>query len=506
MTLSPSRQSHRSLRLKKPFCEVNENTADAASYVSSIPRGCTNVRDVLHDLSNTLQNRCFYNTRSDINVLADYEQQITAGVDDHTMPCWVPSADLEDVLKSALPFPYTPTGSPRLFNPVDSGELLLRLHQSLTLKPLLPLPRLVNYHKAFPLLQSASSYNFLIQLSIRHTSYGTSRQLFLDMATNGIVPDNETKSLFVRLMVRTGRWLSAWRFVQDEASPSCGKGCLHLLAELLGYRDPNEFNVKRVTNAVVLKQTDTSFSDAKYEWKEEALHVLLSNLSNESVPPDRVIFMIVRHLLRSSRGKIAKDVTLQWLRRLPRSLSIPKRRRCMAVVHLHLGLSPTGLKSHFANRKLVDKCCALHPLLRPSSSTLFLLLRSLQRVEKNPTFHAMQLVSAYQKKFGKNIIDQRVRRRIVSIATKEGRLNVARKWASELDRLDSERRIAKLVTQVVGEPGAKLPKTIKRRPFRSVMTGRNAEVRKWRWTRRRFIRRWLLMRKASSEHDAASKR
>ncbi|KAI6162123.1 hypothetical protein EDD17DRAFT_1437178, partial [Pisolithus thermaeus] len=65
----------------------------------------------------------------------------------------------------------------------------------------------MNYHfhcpKAF---RSARSYNFLINLAIRHAAFGTAMRLLLTMREELIPPNMETWKLIVRWLVRTGRW------------------------------------------------------------------------------------------------------------------------------------------------------------------------------------------------------------------------------------------------------------------------------------------------------------
>ena len=131
----------------------------------------------------------------------------------------------------------------------------------------------------------------------------------------------------------------------------------------------------------------------------------------------------------------------------------------------------------------------LRPCLYPTSSTLYLLLRSLRRVKKDPTFFALQLVNAYRKRWSSTIIDQRVRRYIVHIAIKEGRMNVARKWLSKQMRAEAGRKTLLTIRQAFGDEQVKPPTKPRRLYQRKLMPGISLENRRWRWTRRRFWRR-----------------
>lgn len=419
-------------------------------------------------------------------------------------PQWIPSSELRDLLKSASPMPHPPQSVPRLIHPSTPEELVLRLHQILTFTPIPSLRRLVRYHNSYLSLQSSTSYNFLIQLAIRHSAYGLAKRLFLAMEETRIRLDGESKMLFIRLLVRSGYWTRAWEIVHDEYSRVGSRPSVDLLPELFGRFECEEYPARRPKGTEEFSETDTAVIQARKTEGEERVikrqlplewqsHVtsgfLQSFLPANSLPSDRFIYMAMRHLLRTSQAKKARALMLMWLSRLPRCLSLPQRRRCLNILHLYLGLAGTGARVHFEGRKLVDQCLKLRPCLYPTSSTLYLLLRSLRRVKKDPTFFALQLVNAYRKRWSSTIIDQRVRRYIVHIAIKEGRMNVARKWLSKQMRAEAGRKTLLTIRQAFGDEQVKPPTKPRRLYQRKLMPGISLENRRWRWTRRRFWRR-----------------
>lgn len=440
---------------------------------------------------------------SDVDSLAPHEQR---GLSRERSPeiFWMSDEELRGVLKPALPRPSGQSKHSRLFFPLTPEELELRLHQALTHSPLPSLSRLISYHNIHSSLQSAASYNFLVQFAIRHTSYATAFQLFRRMEARQIKPNNGSKILFVRLLVRTGQWYRAWIFARQELSSGDKKATLLLWLELLGRSKQEEFNsssreLTRDKEKVENERSEGStrsralrihfFQTAPTDWTSHVLSTLSSFPPSKAQPPDRFIYMIVRHLLQDSRAEIARAVTMEWISRLPDRLSRLQKRRCLNVLHLHLAYSPFNTKAHFANRKFVKVFLERQPHLRPSSTTLFLLLRNLAGARVKPTFHALQLTFAFRKKWGTIMIDRRVRRRIVNIALQEGRVKTARKWLAAEVRESVTREALHVQRHAVGEQNVKLPWRIRRMAFSRLMLGTSVENRKWRWTKRRLWRR-----------------
>ncbi|KAL5535484.1 hypothetical protein ACEPAF_3578 [Sanghuangporus sanghuang] len=430
-------------------------------------------------------------TTVDVNSLAPHEMKASSK---DIQAGFIPERELQGVLKNVMPIPFKRTHH-SLPHPATPQELELRLHQALTFKPLPSLSRLIKYHDSFPSLHSASSYGFLVQFAIRHTSYSKAFQLLRRMEEVGIKPNSYSKVLYVRLLVRVGRWNHAWSYVRQELASGSGKSALPLLLELLGFRELREFSRKTLPDISRPMRTAPEVGDDGYhaslvrEWQKSILGIISNHLPGDAHPPVHFILTVVRHLLRNSRIKAARAVTMEWICHLPRVLSLPRKRHCLCLLHLHLAFSSKTLESYFSNRKFVDLFLQQRPDVRPNSTTLFLLLRSLTRANGKLTYHAVGLVRAFRKKWGPGLIDRRVRRRIAHIALREGRLDVAHTWMEAEDRTSRRRKLVTLQRVVVGEQVVKLPRKTRRMSFQKLMSGVDDENRKWRWLKRRFWRR-----------------
>ncbi|KAL5534280.1 hypothetical protein ACEPAG_742 [Sanghuangporus baumii] len=431
-------------------------------------------------------------TTVDVNSLAPHEMKAS---NKDIQVEFISENELQGVLKSVMPIPFKRIHH-SLPHPATSQELELRLHQALTFKPLPSLSRLIKYHDSFPSLHSASSYDFLVQFAVRHTSYSKAFQLLRRMEEVGIKPSSYSKLLYIRLLVRIGRWNHAWSYVRQGLASGNEKSALPLLLELLGFHEPREFSRKTLPDVSRPMRTAPEVHDDGYhasfvgEWQKSILGSIPNHLPVDAHPPVHFILTVVRHLLRNSRIKTAREVTMEWIHHLPKALSHPRKRHCLCLLHLHLAFSSKVLESYFSNRKFVDLFLRQRPDVRPNSTTLFLLLRSLTRAKKGKlTYHAIGLVRAFQKKWGPGLIDRRVRRRIAHIALRDGRLDVAHTWMEAEDRTSRRRKLMALQRVVVGEQAVKLPRKTRRMSFQKLMPSVDDENRKWRWLKRRFWRR-----------------
>lgn len=406
---------------------------------------------------------------------------------------WVSSHELSDTLPTVSHEVIRRENA--LLHPLTSKELVYRLHEATAFRPLPSLSRIIEYHSSYPSLQSSTSYNFLIQLCIRHTAYSVAFKLLRSMKTLGIAPTHYTSLLHIRLLIRSGRCDEAWSLVCTELATRNRYHGLAALLEMLGQRKSFQFTSKNLTddvctqNSTWSERTHSSVNDTTLpSLQSKLLSFLAEILPQDFVPSDRFIYIVVRFLLQNSQKKVAQEMTMMWLSSLPRYLSSVRQRHCLQVLHLHLGLSGKGANAHFANRRLVDKVVELCPSIRPDSSTLFLLLGSLNSSAVKPTFNALRLVEAYKKKWGNDIIDKRVRRRIASIATREGQTRVARKWVEMQKEAEKSNDVA-YSRHVLGQDSIKHSDISRDIPYRKMMPGVEAEKRKWRWLLRRLERR-----------------
>ena len=433
---------------------------------------------------NDLRRALLVSTSVDVNSLAPHETRAST---EEVEPEFIPDSELQGSLKVVIPVPFRRTRH-SLPNPSTPHELELRMHQALTFAPLPSLSRLLRYHDLFPSLHSAESHNFLIQLAIRHTSYSKAFQLLQRMEEAGIKPNTYSKLLYIRVLVRAGRWDDAWTYVRQELLFGDEKSALSLLLELLGYHAPAEFH--KDTRSTSGEQRNGGYDDSLVRrWQNNILAVIPNYLPPDAHPPVHFIRTVVRHLLKNNRTKTARAITMEWICHLPKKLSLPLKRHCLCLLHLHLAFSSKTLEAYFANRKFVDSFLRQRPDVLPNSTTLFLLLRSLTRAKGRLTHHAIGLLRAFRKQWGSIMIDRRVRRRIVDIALQEGRLGLAQRWMEVEDRASRPRKLMALQGMVVGEQAVKLPQKIRRMPFQKLMPGVDDENRKWRWLKRRLWKR-----------------
>ena len=140
----------------------------------------------------------------------------------------------------------------------------------------------------------------------------------------------------------------------------------------------------------------------------------------ERVPP-RVVHALVRaFLLTQSRRSTAIEITTRYFQTLPRELNEEQRPACLAIIHLHMTLGRAHkLSEHFAALKTLFAFLEMHHDFRPTSTTLFLLLQTL-RSTKDCGSRADRLVRSFEKRWGPDIIDHKVRRRWASLWLKQG--------------------------------------------------------------------------------------
>jgi len=401
--------------------------------------------------------------------------------------------DISNSLKVALPFVVKSTDMPRLFHPTTSHGLLRKMIKITTFKPLPSFSRLLKFHDAYISLHSTKTFNYLIQHAIRHTDYTTANKLLQRMLQEGLCFDTETRTLRIRLMVRKGDRIRALKMIKRDMSNGL-EVSPELWIELLGYIRP-----VRAGNGDV--DENTSKRDGKVgeinlpedgwrEWKEHLLESLSKTcLHIQSTRVlDRFAFTAVQHLLRESETHAAQMLTKQWLSRIPPRPNQTRTQRCLDVLHLHLAHSAMGVKGHIVAREFVKEFLQLCPGVKPNSSTLFLLLRSLKRTCVNGTAVALSSVDTFEKKWGSTMVDRRVRRRVVAIALKEGKFSVARQWLAVEERLSRANDSEVIERQVAGAQQSKIPGKYRKLPMRRYMLGQDAENRKWIWVKRRYAR------------------
>jgi len=316
---------------------------------------------------------------------------------------------------SSTKFPITTSNT--LKGGDSLSEQLIHLYMS---SPQASIQSLISYHNTFPNLQSTRSYNFLLQLAIRHSAFGTAHALLKSMHASRVPEDQTTWQLYVRLLVREGRWPDACNFVvnllRNLPRPPFVSDTVPVLAwaELLG-------TIKRGTFRGPLRSRDPGMHNVtRYQHIMRLLPKL--RVSSTDTPLPQVVHKSVAALLRMGEREAARQVTIQFLKMDPRRLG-PQ------LVHLHMAAEPGSqtLRSFYRSLRDLRAFRVLCPELEPNSITLFLLLGHLKRV-KQCGMIGHKLVRWFRRRWGNAVISPGVETRLLALAVKEKRMDLIRQW------------------------------------------------------------------------------
>ena len=291
-------------------------------------------------------------------------------------------------------------------------------------KPIPPLAAVVDYHASFPELHSTHSYNLLLAFAIDHAAYDVFRSI-LEVMRAALIPRNvQTSKLEVRYLVHTDSWDKAWESAQEypcETQPSPGEGPhipLEIWLEMFGM--PRKSYIRQSKQVGKRGGNDHPAGDAQLASRQESetwkrrLRLLLDSAPAEmndfaGVDPYTIRCM-VWCLFRLQHREEASSITKAYFRSLPSTLSVKDSASCTDILNLHL---------------------------RPDSDTLFLLLGHLRDV-KQCAIIAPSVVKNFRARWGDGILDNRVKRRVVTLALKGGRPDIAMKFMVSRDELKGE--------------------------------------------------------------------
>ncbi|KZT44554.1 hypothetical protein SISSUDRAFT_1056891 [Sistotremastrum suecicum HHB10207 ss-3] len=287
-------------------------------------------------------------------------------------------------------------------------HLIYLLHAS----PPTHIKTLVQYHAAYPHLQSTRTYNLLIQHAIRLNHDRLVVSLSRDLRTARLSPNLETQKLWIRFHVRRGQWDGAWDCLLDGRHRDLTHVPLILWAEFLGR--PRD---KHLRDSLSFKEKSTlsHFGPLGHD---------LHTLSRDSVKS-------VLRLIRSAVVRFADaghlDMAIQMLRDVLRKSPQPiSSDLCCAIIpaiDLLLSRAPQNTVCHLKLCNALDEFLAISPALQYNAGTLHALLRTLSTT-KNPGWRGIRLTQAWLKRWGVRIVDSDVRYRIAKFAMKEGRLDI----------------------------------------------------------------------------------
>ncbi|KAF8140327.1 hypothetical protein EV363DRAFT_1393240 [Boletus edulis] len=315
------------------------------------------------------------------------------------------------------------------------------------------IPRAIDYYFDSPrALHSTKSFNLLISLTLRSASFASARRLFTAMQAESIPPNMETWKLHVRWFVRTGKWNDAWKRALEISGNPNKPIPLPLWLELFGSQKRGALR-----HWVITDRKPKVHPAALYAVQLSRYRALMQ-VSPLLTPSDQVqilprtVLIITQIMYQVGQSSLALSTALSYLESLPPRIRRCDRRRILDLVNSHLSMAARhrkqGLKQHFAQRRILWKFLHARPDLAPSSTTFGTL--------------AMQCLQLFQKSL--------VRRRVASLALKEGRLDIV----AAMIRLESRFY------------------TSRRRPWRTLFSRRGAENRRWHLIVERYRRRVML--------------
>lgn len=430
----------------------------------------------------------------------------------------------------AMPFPTSP-------------QSLYRNLLFITSNPPFSIPDTIGYYFDWPrVLHSTKSFNLLISLALRGASFASVGRLFRAMRAESIPPNMETWKLHVRWFVRTGKWNDAWKYAleiterQSVATNLPNKPIpLPLWLELFGSqkrgalrhwgitdREPKlqasstadcgltsvvpgagynvrlgagleEFRVgpgvQDAQNSRLRKrlmprpyQKSSAVERLRYRALMQVSPLLTSSGQVQILP--RTILIVTQMMSHVGQRGLALSTALSYLESLPPQLRRCDRRRVLDLVNFHLSIVTrhrrSSLKQHFTQRRVLWKFLHARPDLIPSSTTLFLLLGPLRGCRRSGTL-ALQCLRLFQKRWGLRVHSRLVRRRVASLALKEGRLDIVEAM------IKLERR-----SRAFDDTLPRTVYTSRRRPWRTLFSRRGAEDRRWHLIEDKYRRRLML--------------
>ncbi|EAU93152.1 hypothetical protein CC1G_10520 [Coprinopsis cinerea okayama7 len=422
----------------------------------------------------------------------------TVGVTQHgletsraiTLPDSVP--DISDRIPTPQPPPHS---IPQPHNHDAFHQMLLRLIYFT--RPPLDLAVILDYFTCYPRLHTTQTYNVIMAYTLRHGAYGSFLSLAKALHASRLPRNMETTKLEVRYMVHRGAWDQAWRLVTEPTSTRSPNTIpLPIWVEFFQFRrlgyDPPRRTRARLTGVMPSRQQ----GDALKDW-DPRLKLLFewapAEMSDPRRIPPRVILSIVTHLLRLHRFDHAMTLTTSYLRSIPRRLTPRRREDCINIVNAHvaLGSSATGLRKLRDGEKTLKILLRLHSNIRPNATTLFLLLSGLRKAKHCGT-RAERVVRKFAGKWGKELKeDLRVRRRVASLALKEGRLDIAKAYSTDPKGTKTGRSTSESPTEA--NPTLRF-----RRLSDKVLLSRRGEDRRL-WQRVRMRTKFALRRAPEAE-------
>ncbi|KAK0464901.1 uncharacterized protein EV420DRAFT_1637073 [Desarmillaria tabescens] len=265
------------------------------------------------------------------------------------------------------------------------------------------IPALIDYHALHREVHSTRSYNLLIDLSIRHKSFGIVPSLVRAMSTENIDHNHITTKLLLRWLIHTDRRSEAWQLLEETTSSS-GSASAPL---------PVDYWLEFFHSSRRTPLSNTEF-----------LHLMnISPVKFTEMTTPRVMSVVIRAILRLGKPSYALQLVTTYLSAMPRKVDAVLARQNLKLVHLVVcyGSTEKGISRFFQSRQTLQSLLALHPTLRPTPATLLVLLSQLSRCKRAGSI-ASRMVEEFKDRWGCEVENAEVRQRVASLALKDVRL------------------------------------------------------------------------------------
>jgi hypothetical protein len=151
-------------------------------------------------------------------------------------------------------------------------------------------------------------------------------------------------------------------------------------------------------------------------------------LPNEVKASSRAVRIVIRAMLSVKRANSAFLLATLYFDGLPRYVSAKWAAECVAIMDAIVAFEAQrrGLLDFYSARRKLNSLLAIHPSFRPTPKTLYILLSTLRQAKQCGTV-AWHTVAKFRARWGPQVEDRRVRRRVASYAIKERRLDIVDK-------------------------------------------------------------------------------
>ena len=359
-------------------------------------------------------------TRADFFSIEPWDKDRLKHLTPHYMRAFLKPVGNNPEVPSAPPVLATPTNDKALYH-----NLIRILRTRIFSRP--TLAALLDYHLLFPDLHSVESYNLLISLSIHHRAYGITNRLFRTMKGRSIEYNTETHRLYIRSFIFKGYWDRAWSYAMQLKNKFPG-GAIPFPIWL-------EFCHARSKGPIIGSTYNPKTKKQLIRSEPVSIMSARSNVINSNKPPTipvlkdtppAAIRNIVHLMVKSGLKRQALKLTEDYFRALPREFYSRMNDKYLDIVKLHLvtnRIGKTALVRFTATKKLYFSLLSLHPSLRPNSDTLMFILSILKRALRSGTV-AWKFISFCKEKWGPEVENSLIRRRVSSWALKEGRMDI----------------------------------------------------------------------------------